>query len=74
MNSLIAGNAKLAFSLVNSIMPKLSVILMKDVMILPNILAASLTDTAVESVYSENLWEESLDLMLNLVTIKDVFE
>ena len=43
-------------------------------MILPNIMASSLTDTTIEFVYSDNLWDESLDFLLNLITIKEIYD
>ncbi len=49
-------------------MPKLSKILMKDVMIVPQILGGERDSEG--AVYSESLWEESLELFLNLVSVK----
>ena len=40
---------------------------MKDVMIVPQILGGGDSEGAV---YSESLWEESLELFLNLVSAK----
>ncbi|CDW82063.1 UNKNOWN [Stylonychia lemnae] len=76
INNVVIGNAKLAFNLVKLIFKNLPRLVMKDVMILPNVLEkAQQTNTSIEVLdYSENLWDESLDLLLNLINIKQVYE
>eukprot|EP00347_Sterkiella_histriomuscorum_P022045 403331879 len=75
INNVVLGNSKSAFNLVKLLFKSLPKLLIKDVMILPQVMEQAKSNQNSSSlIYSENLWDESLELLLNLISIKQVYE
>lgn len=71
INSLLIGNGRLSEKLVKDLFLFISQLLMKEVLILPDVLR--LNNPGLAECHSENLSSESLELLLNLITIKEVY-
>jgi len=70
INELLLGNGRLADDFIRNRFRALPSLLLRDIMILPNILERE--DNKNDASCSEQLNEESFDLCMNLMTLKEL--